>query len=151
MDSLRKHSDGDRETNQQRRQVLSLASPFSLAPGTVRVLEPREGASARLVEQLCRGEVTGPFMLDSAGMRHLYFDLQAVQSSMRGLAPLAVGSLALTLAACATPGIDSTASAADLQAKADYHAMMAADYRARARVDEKHAIQWQVQANLGPS
>jgi hypothetical protein len=66
---------------------------------------------------------------------------------LRGLAPLAVGSLALTLAACATPGIDSTASAADLQAKADYHAMMAADYRARARVDEKHAIQWQVQAN----
>jgi spermidine synthase len=49
----------------------------------MRVLEPREGASAQLVEQLCRGEVNSPFMLDSAGMRHLYFDLQAVQSSMR--------------------------------------------------------------------
>jgi spermidine synthase len=49
----------------------------------VRVLEPQEGASLQLVEQLCRGEVTGPFMLDSFGMRHLYFDLQAVQSSMR--------------------------------------------------------------------
>lgn len=83
MESLGTHSERDGETNQQRRQVLSLASPFSLAPGTVRVLEPREGASAQLVEQLCRGEVTGPFMLDSAGMRHLFFDLAAVQSSMR--------------------------------------------------------------------
>lgn len=83
LESLSKHSDKDRETTQQRRPVLSLASPFSLAPGTVRVLEPHKGASAQLVEQLCRGEVTGPFMLDCAGMRHLYFDLQAVQSSMR--------------------------------------------------------------------
>jgi spermidine synthase len=83
LQSLSRCSDGDRETIPQRRQVLSLASPFSFAPGTVRVLEPRAGASAQLVEQLCRGEVTGPFMLDSAGMRHLYFDLQAVQSSMQ--------------------------------------------------------------------
>jgi spermidine synthase len=83
LESLDKHADRELEPNQQRRQVLSLASPFLFAPGTVRVLEPHEGASAQLVEQLCRGEVTGPFMLDSAGMRHLYFDLQAVQSSMR--------------------------------------------------------------------
>ena len=46
------------------------------------MLEPREGATALLVEQLCRGEFVGPFMLDSSGMRHLYFDLNAVQSSM---------------------------------------------------------------------
>jgi spermidine synthase len=83
LESLSTNPETDRETNRQRRQVLSIASPFSLAPGTVRVLEPRGGTSAQLVEQLCRGEVTGPFMLDSAGMRHLYFDLTAVQSSMR--------------------------------------------------------------------
>lgn len=83
LESLSKQSDSDRETNRQRRQVLALASHFSFAPGTVRVLEPQEGASLQLVEQLCRGEVTGPFMLDCSGMRHLYFDLQAVQSSMR--------------------------------------------------------------------
>ena len=71
-----------RRLDQQRRQVLALPSPFLFAPGTVRVLEPQEGVSVQLVEELCRGEVTGPFMLDSSGMRHLYFDLQAVQSSM---------------------------------------------------------------------
>jgi spermidine synthase len=32
---------------------------------------------------LCRGEISGPFILDTAGTRHLYFDLRAVQSSMR--------------------------------------------------------------------
>src|SRR5258708_37730350 len=63
------------------------------------------------------------------------------------LAPLAVGSLALTLAACAAPRVASTASAADLQAKSDYYANTAADYRARMRVDEKHAIQWFTLAN----
>jgi spermidine synthase len=67
--------------------MLSLASPFSVVPGTVRVLEPREGANLRLVEELCRGEISAPFVLDSAGMRHLYFDLKAVQSSMRLDAP----------------------------------------------------------------
>jgi spermidine synthase len=46
------------------------------------VLEPRSGVSISLVDELSRGELTGPFMLDSAGMRHLYFDLYAVQSSM---------------------------------------------------------------------
>ena len=83
MEPVGEHSDRDRETQSQRRSMLSVASPFSIAPGTVRVLEPREGATAPFVEQLCRGEFSGPFMLDTAGMRHLYFDLQAVQSSMR--------------------------------------------------------------------
>ena len=83
MDSLSQHSDRDEQTNQQRRPVLACASHFSLAPGTVRVLEPPEGANIQLVEQLCRGEITGTFMLDTSGMRHLHFDLKAVQSSMR--------------------------------------------------------------------
>lgn len=66
---------------------------------------------------------------------------------LRGLVLLVVGSAALALAACATPRIDSTASAADLEAKAAHHAMMATDYRARMRVDDKHAIQWFTMAN----
>ena len=63
------------------------------------------------------------------------------------LVPLAVTSLALTLAACAAPRIASTASAADLQAKADYYAKGAADFRARMRTDEKRAILFFTQAN----
>jgi hypothetical protein len=33
--------------------------------------------------ELCRGKISGPFILDTAGTRHLHFDLRAVQSSMR--------------------------------------------------------------------
>jgi spermidine synthase len=57
--------------------MLSVASPFSDAPGTVRRLE-RQGSN-----ELDRGEFSGPFILDTAGTRHLYFDLSSVQSSMR--------------------------------------------------------------------
>jgi hypothetical protein len=64
------------------------------------------------------------------------------------IAALAVGSYALPpLALAAPPGNAVTITSADLQAKADYHARRAADYRARMRVDEKHAIQWFTQAN----
>jgi spermidine synthase len=76
-------SDPQGQTDQQRRPMLSVASPFSDAPGTVRLLQPHQGASAQFAEGLCRGEVKVPFILDAAGMRHLYFDLAAVQSSMR--------------------------------------------------------------------
>ncbi len=75
--------DQDGETYLQHRSMLSIVSPFSNAPGTVRVLEPREGATASFVEKLYNGEFSSPFILDTAGMRHLYFDLQSVQSSMR--------------------------------------------------------------------
>jgi spermidine synthase len=67
--------------------MLSIASPFSEAPGTVRLRAPREGSNELLAEELYRGEFNGPFILDTAGTRHLYFDLQAVQSSMRLEAP----------------------------------------------------------------
>jgi spermidine synthase len=77
------HSDPDGETDQQRRPLLSVESPFSDAPGTVRLLEPRQGSNELLAEGLHRGEFSEPFILDAAGMRHLYFDLQSVQSSMR--------------------------------------------------------------------
>jgi spermidine synthase len=77
------HSDLDGETDQQGRSLLSVASPFSEAPGTVHLLEPRQGSNELLAQGLCRGELIGPFILDTAGTRHLYFDLRAVQSSMR--------------------------------------------------------------------
>jgi spermidine synthase len=63
--------------------MRSVASPFSDAPGTLRLLEPHPDSYELLARQLCRGEISRPFILDTAGTRHLYFDLRAVQSSMR--------------------------------------------------------------------
>jgi hypothetical protein len=64
------------------------------------------------------------------------------------IATLTVGTYTLPVLALAAPPTNTVAiTAADLQAKADHHAMMAADYRARMRVDEKHAIQWFTLAN----
>lgn len=63
------------------------------------------------------------------------------------MAALAVGSYALTPLAFAAPASNAVATTADLQAKADHHAMMAADYRARARTDSKRAISWSTLAN----
>jgi len=83
LEWLDSHSDRNGETDQQRRSMLSVASPFSDSPGTVHLLEPRQGSNALLAGGLCRGEISGPFILDTAGTRHLYFDLRAVQSSMR--------------------------------------------------------------------
>src|SRR5882724_654284 len=83
LEWLDSHSDRNGETDQHCRSMLSVASPFSDAPGTVRLLEPRPGSNELLAEALCRGEISGPFILDTAGTRHLYFDLRAVQSSMR--------------------------------------------------------------------
>ena len=60
-------------------------------------------------------------------------------------AALALGSVAITSAAFAASQ-PSTISATSRQAQVDHHAMMAADYRARVRIDEKHAISWSTQA-----
>jgi spermidine synthase len=80
---LQEVDDPDRQSDQQRRSMLSVASPFPNAPGTVRLLGPREGSVELPGEGMYRGEFSGPFILDTAGTRHLYFDLAAVQSSMR--------------------------------------------------------------------
>jgi spermidine synthase len=69
--------------DQQRRSMRSVASPFSDDPKTVRLLEPYPGSHELLTRRSCRGKISGPFILDTAGTRHLYFDLRAVQSSMR--------------------------------------------------------------------
>jgi hypothetical protein len=64
------------------------------------------------------------------------------------VAALAAGSYALpALTLAAPPSNASAATSADLQVKAAHHAMMAADYRARMRVGDKHAIQWFTMAN----
>jgi hypothetical protein len=64
------------------------------------------------------------------------------------IATLALGSYALPNLAFAVPPPNTTSTtSADLLAQADHHAMMAAYYRARARADEKHAIQWFTMAN----
>ncbi|HEV7448058.1 MAG TPA: fused MFS/spermidine synthase [Steroidobacteraceae bacterium] len=80
---LQEVDDPDRQSDQQRRSMLSVASPFSNTPGTVRLLGPREGSVELPGQGMYRGEFSGPFILDTAGTRHLYFDLAAVQSSMR--------------------------------------------------------------------
>jgi spermidine synthase len=49
----------------------------------MRLLGPREGSNEPRTEASERGELSAPFILDTAGTRHLYFDLQSVQSSMR--------------------------------------------------------------------
>jgi len=69
-------------------------------------------------------------------------------TQLGAIAALAAGSNALTTLAVAAPPTQSVAAtAADLQAKADHHAMMAADYRDRAKTDSKHAISWFTMAN----
>lgn len=65
-----------------RRELLSIPSPFSGCPGTVHLLEPRDGCRDGCTREPLAGANPVPFILDTAGMRHLYFDLQAVQSSM---------------------------------------------------------------------
>jgi len=69
-------------------------------------------------------------------------------TQLGAIAALAVGSNALTTLVLAAPPTQSVATtAADLQATADHHAIMAADYRARAKTDSKHAISWFTLAN----
>jgi hypothetical protein len=64
------------------------------------------------------------------------------------IAVLAVGTIGLTSVAFAAPPTAAVAAtSADLLAKADHHAMMAANYRARATADSKHAVAWFTLAN----
>ena len=65
-----------------------------------------------------------------------------------GAAAVLVGSYVLTTAAfAAPPSVTISGTAPDLQAKADYYARGAADYRARMRTDEKRAIIYFTLAN----
>jgi hypothetical protein len=65
---------------------------------------------------------------------------------LSSIAALALGAVAVTstgfaASAPTAPAVD------DLQAQTAHHALMAADYRARMRTDEKRAIVWFTQAN----
>jgi hypothetical protein len=64
-----------------------------------------------------------------------------------GIATLAAGSYALPALALAAPSSAVTITSADIQAKADYYAKVAADYRARMQTDEKRAILYFTLAN----
>jgi hypothetical protein len=59
---------------------------------------------------------------------------------------LTLGAVAVTSTRFAASGPTALA-VDDLQAQTAHHAMMAADYLARMRTDEKHAIVWFTQAN----
>jgi hypothetical protein len=62
------------------------------------------------------------------------------------LATLALGSIIVSSAGFAAPPPAATA-AEGLQTETAHHTMMATDYRARMRTDEKRAIVWFTQAN----
>lgn len=65
-----------------------------------------------------------------------------------GASAALVGSYVLTSAAfAAPPTVTISGIPSDLQAKADYYAKGAADYRARMRTDDKRAIIYFTQAN----
>lgn len=68
--------------------------------------------------------------------------LTTVLARTGAISVLALGAFGVSFALPA-----ATPTAAELQAKADQHTMMAADYRARMQADPKHAIAYFTQAN----
>lgn len=70
--------------------MISIPSPFSDAPGIVRLPGSPSITPADLSSELRRGVLNRPFILDNDGMRHLLFDSNAVQSSMRMEDPAAL-------------------------------------------------------------
>jgi spermidine synthase len=62
--------------------LIELPSPFALEPGTVRMRASDAGSSDKQLEQLRKGILGRPFMIDSGPMRSLFFTIAAVQSSM---------------------------------------------------------------------
>ena len=76
-------------------------------------------------------------------MNHFTHTLIKVAS----IGALAAGSYALPALALAAPPDTVAITAADMQARADRYAKIEADYRARMRFDEKHAIQYFTLAN----
>lgn len=69
-------------TPRNERRMLEMRSPFSLEPGTVRLLEPEEGFGTEHAEQLREGGRGHPFMIDYDGTRSLCFTIDATQSAM---------------------------------------------------------------------
>lgn len=70
----------DPNTNRTPR-LIEVPNPF--ADGVLRLMEPPGGFSAEQLEHFRAGGIGLPFLIDSGGLRHLYFDTSSSQSSMR--------------------------------------------------------------------
>jgi len=62
--------------------LIELPSPFTLEPGTVRLIEPAEGFADEQLDRLREGTLGRPFMIDYGRTRNLFFTITAVQSAM---------------------------------------------------------------------
>jgi spermidine synthase len=65
------------------RPLVDFPSPFALEPGTVRLVAPAEGLSDEQLDQLLKGTLGRPFIIDYRRTRRLFFTVDAVQSLMR--------------------------------------------------------------------
>jgi spermidine synthase len=63
--------------------LVDMPSPFALEPGTVRLVAPAEGFSDEQLDQLRKGTLGRPFIIDYGRTRNLFFTVDAIQSSMR--------------------------------------------------------------------
>jgi len=70
----------DPHTNRNPR-LIEVPNPF--ADGVLRLMEPTGGFGAEQLRHLREGGLGLPFLIDSDGLRHLYFDTSSTQSSMR--------------------------------------------------------------------
>lgn len=73
--------------------LLEFASPWFFDPGTIRLPSPPDDLSAaEIARRLRDGELTQPYILETADERRLHFTPEAVQSVMRLDAPNALTS-----------------------------------------------------------
>lgn len=64
-------------------QPIELPDPLPLEPGTLQVVEPPEVFGEPQPDRFPEGMPAHPFVFDSDGMRHLFFDALSTQSSMQ--------------------------------------------------------------------
>jgi spermidine synthase len=68
--------------NDAESHFLELPSPFTLAPGTVRLRKVAAGFGADQLDHLREGTLGRPFILDCGRTRNLFFTTAAIQSAM---------------------------------------------------------------------
>jgi spermidine synthase len=68
--------------NRTEPRLLAIESPFPAHHSMLRLLEPPHSCRKSLWERLFNGTYDKPFILDTAHLRCLHFDLDAVQSAM---------------------------------------------------------------------
>lgn len=70
--------------NKKQRSFLKFASPWFFDPGTIRLQAPPDDVSpGEICRRLIDGELTQPYILETASERRLHFTHDAVQSVMR--------------------------------------------------------------------